>query len=344
MKTYKFLAVALVATGFFSACTNEEVVQPVNVNAPAEISFRLQGGSPETRTAATTLTDVDAFVVYGTDNVAAASNIFEGLTVARQLSSNSFEYSPKKYYSEGAASAQFVAFSPVTANITNPATTSLLTTASFDYTVVKPDNTGNITQEDLLIAGTGVSSISSTPVDLQFKHALSRIFVKASNTLSSDVIITGLSLRNLYSTGKITGTPGAAWTWTWATSGAKTDYEYELATTGVAVKAGLAASTLVTSMEQGMMVLPQSTVNVPPTNPATDPDFDPTTDFALEVTYDVGNFTGKKAYILLTDGYTFAAGSQYAINIAFSGTALNLIEINFTINVDTFGSPIVELP
>ena len=335
MKTYKFLAVALVATGFFSACTNEEVVQPVNVNAPAEISFRLQGGSPETRTTATTLTDVDAFVVYGTDDIAAGSNIFNGLTVARQLSSGLFEYSPKKYYSDGAASAQFVAFSPVTANISSPGISSLLTTATFGYTVAKPDNTGNITQEDLLIAGTGVSSISASPVDLQFKHALSRIFVKATNALSSDVIITGLSLRNLYSTGTITGTAGAAWTWVWATSGAKTDYVYELATTGVAVKAGLGAPTLVTSMEQGMMVLPQATANT-----ADLADFD-TGDFALEVTYNVANVTGKKAYVLLANGYPFAAGNQYAINIAFSGT--ELIEISFTIDVDGFGA-IANIP
>ena len=339
MKTFRFSLVAMIATVLFTACSNEDAVRPKNDETP-EISFRLQGGTPEItpRSMATTTLNVDAFVVYGTDNVTDAgtgTNIFDGVTVARQVGGG-FDYNPKKYYGSGAVNAEFVAFSPVSANISAPATASLLTTASFGYEVKVPDNTGDITQEDLLVAGTSVTTIAAAPVHLQFGHALSRIFVKATNGLSENIVITGLSLKNLYSTGTITGTPAAAWTWAWGGYGGTKDYDYILATTGVAVKPGVSAPTLVTSMEQGMMVLPQATVNA---SPATD--FNPG-DFALEVTYDVANITGQTAHVLLNDGYTFEPGKQYAITIEFSGT--DLIEINFTIDVDPFGTPITELP
>ena len=338
MKTFRFSLVAMIATVLFTACSNEDAVRPKN-DETQEISFRLQGSTPEItpRSMATTTLNVDAFVVYGTDNVTEAgtgTNIFDGVTVARQVGGG-FDYNPKKYYGSGAVNAEFVAFSPVSANISAPATTSLLTTASFGYEVKVPDNTGDITQEDLLVAGTSVTTIAAAPVHLQFGHALSRIFVKATNGLSENIVITGLSLKNLYSTGTITGTPAAAWTWAWGGYGGTKDYDYILATTGVAVKPGVSAPTLVTSMEQGMMVLPQATANT-----ADLADFD-TGDFALEVTYNVANVTGKKAYVLLANGYPFAAGNQYAINIAFSGT--ELIEISFTIDVDGFGA-IANIP
>jgi len=344
MKTFRFSLVALVATTLFVACSNDEV-EPINSETQA-ISFRMQGGTPEStlRATATTTLYVDAFVVYGIDDVADAGtgdNIFDGITVARQVDGG-FDYNPKKYYSAGAASAEFFAFSPVSAirnnTITNLPTSSVLSGASFDYEVVVPDATGNTTQEDLLVAGTSIPSISGGTVHLQFKHALSRIFVKAKNGLSQDVVITGLSLKNLYPEGTITGTPVAIspfeWTWVWATSGIKTNYDYILAPTGVAVPAGTGTGAapnnvpvLVTSMEQGMMVIPQAIVTSSPADYTAG-------DFALEVTYDVANLTAQKAYVYLGNGYKFDAGKQYAITIDFSGTGL--IEINFEIKVSDF--------
>jgi len=146
--------------------------------------------------------------------------------------------------------------------------------------------------------------------------------------LSQDVVITGLSLKNLSSKGTITGTPAATWTWGW--SGYDTpdnDYDYVLATTGVAVPVGVTTATLVTSMEQGMMILPQAIVTSTPADYTAG-------DFALEVTYNVANLTAQKAYVYLGNGYKFDAGKQYAITIAFSGA--DLIEINFDIKVTDF--------
>ena len=211
--------------------------------------------------------------------------------------------------------------------------------ASFVYEVKAPDATGITAQEDFLIADTSFTTITPT-VNLNFRHALSRIFVKASNDLSEDVVITGIELKNLKSKGTVTTPLPLTWV---ADASSIRNYSYILAPTGVAVKAGTGKGVspndvpvLVTSMEQGMMVLPQPTVNG-----GTD---DYTAgDFALEVTYDVANLTGEKAYVYLADEYPFIAGNQYAITIEFDDTSTGLIEIDFTIEVTEF-IPIVNIP
>ena len=344
MKTFRFSLVALVATALFTACTNEVVVESKPISGAQEISFRLQGGTPETRTTATTNLNIDAFVVYGADDVttAASANLFDSVTVARQ-SDDVFDYNPKKYYSIGAATASFFAYSPVSANISSFTNVDPLANASFDYEVKVPDATGNTVQEDLLVAGTnltGSPTLTSGTVNLDFTHALSRIFVKATNALSENIVITGLALKNLNSTGTIIGTPAATWTWAWTGHGGVKDYNYILAPTGVAVQAGTGVSAapnnvpiLVTSMEQGMMVLPQTTLGDANANGTLDAG-----EFALEVTYNVANLTNQKKLVFVP--YTFVANNQYAITIAFAGT--DLIEINFTVDVLPF-IPIVNI-
>ena len=333
MRTFKFSLVALAATALFTACSNDEAVQPDSSQVQG-ISFRLQGATPETRATATTNDNIDALVVYGIDDVAyngSGTNLFEGVTIARQ-EGGGFDYSPKKYYSIGAANAEFFAYSPVSANITAASidATDLYAGASFDYEVKVPDhlNPGNTVQEDLLVAGTSVSSPSIAAVDIDFKHALSRIFVKATNALEEDVIITKLVLKNLKSTGTLTGDATSSWaSWTWSTQDNEKDYEYILAKSGVAVPKKTATATLVTSMEQGMMVLPQVTANdgnAPLLS----------SEFALEVTYDVANLTSQTALVAINNGFEFLMHTQYAITIDFDGT--DLIVISFDIEVLPF--------
>ena len=343
MKTYKFLLVALIATGFFAACTNEPVIDPVKMNEPSEIAFRLQGGTPDivTRALATTIANLDAFVVFGTDDVLDASSdlILDGVTVARQLG-GAFTYSPRAYYSAGVTSAGFFAFSPVSANVTFSSPAGLLSSVvSFDYEVLRPDNTGNISQEDFLVADTTVtgSTALAATVDLAFRHALSRIFVTATNDAADPVIITGLKLMNLITKGSLDVDLSTGWAWT--PSALPTDtanYEYQLAPSGgVVVQGGTIARTLVTSMEQGMMILPQVT-QITGTGDVT------AGDFALEVTYEFANFGTQTRYVYIPEvspgvGYEFEAGNQYNIYISFDG----LLPIEFdVIQVDSFGAPI----
>ena len=339
MKTFRFSLVALIATTLFTACSDEAVVEQRSITSEAqEISFRLQGGTPETRATATTLDNVDAFAVYGIDDVEAV-NIFSGVTVARQ-EDGTYDYNPKKYYSTGASDAQFFAYSPVSeyANITGLplSSASSYTGTNFEYEITLPDSTGGKTsQVDLLVAGIGVPSITSSPVNLKFKHALSRIFVKATNGLSETVVITGLKLLQLNTKGKITGTPNSSspfeWTWAWSNQTLPEAHEYILAETGVAVRAKMGTPTLVTSKEQGMLVIPQSTTGDLGGTPNGKWD---SGEFALEVTYDVANLIGEVAHVFFATPYTFAPGKQYAITIDFAGT--DLIEINFTIDVTDF--------
>ena len=342
MKKQVFLMVAFIATVFLTACNNEIAVE--SMEKGQEISFRLQGGMPDvsSRALATTIANLEAFVVYGTDDVLAATNdlIFDGATVAREFDSSpaSFTYAPKKYFSEGAIHAGFLAFSPVSASISNPDLTALLTGASFDYTVPEPDDS----QEDLLVAmQTVIPAPGMPPVSLEFSHALARIFVTATNDMDDPVIIESLTLSNLYSEGKMEidydfyATPQLSSKWT--NHANMIDYEYILAETGVAVPAQTTTQRLVTSMEQGMMVLPQETQN---TN---DDDVQDAGDFALVVEYSIGNLTSQTAYILLEDKFEFEANKQYTINISFSGATLILID--FTVTVKDFEAPIeVDYP
>ena len=344
-----FLGMFLLAiAGLGTRCSNDRIVDASGENQ--SISFRVQGGTPNLRAPSTTSAYVNAFVVFGTDNVLAPSNIFNGITVTRQPgNADVFDYNPKRYYSEGATNARFAAYSPVSKKIDITGAGAGFSYSAgliFKYEVVDPSiaggAVGETSQEDLLVAGTTITSPSATPVSLSFTHALSRIFVKATNNLSENATIKGLTLHNLNSTGILTGAPGSpSWTWAWDDLDDVTTYSYVLAESGVAVPANtVAPGKLVTSMEQGMMVIPQEThvdddYGIGGDEPPTITDAPINDHFALEVTYNVANLTNQKAYFYLADGYTFDVNTQYAITIAFSGTA-NLIEINFTIDVGTF--------
>ena len=332
MKTFKFSLVALVATALFTACTNEAVVEPFNgkKGEAQEISFRLQGGTPEitTRSTATTLPYVDAFVVYGTDNVYGDASIFDGTTVSLDVNSDKFTYAPTRYYDFAATDAAFIAYSPASAKVTNATVANLWTVgASFDYTVPAPDNSGNTVQEDLLVASEEITPIAST-VNLQFEHALARIFVTATNSTKDPVFIDSLILKNLATTGTLEFDAASAYAWEWTNQTDVADYKYILAPSGVAVDS-MTTKKLVTTMEQGMMVLPQETLN------SGDNTAFVAGDFALQVNYRFSNLGAQVKYILIEDGFEFKPNEQYLINIEFKGTA-----IDFDITVRPFDAPV----
>ena len=336
MKTNKILLSVLAAAGMlFTACSNDEPVQlPQDAQA---ISFRMPGGTPAgiQRTPGTTIEYVDAFVVYGTDNVFGDALIFDGTTVARDINQigNIFTYAPTRYYDLAATSAAFVAFSPASAKISNVVKTPFLTTGlSFNYTVPAPDDSGNAVQEDLLVADTTLLAITPT-VNLTFKHALARVFVTATNTTKDPVFIDSLILRNLKTIGTLEFDVPAD-TWEWTSQNTSADYAYVLAPSGVAVDSMTTNKTLVTSMEQGMLVLPQKTANM------WNNDVFDTGDFALQINYKFANLGEQKKYILLEENFEFEAGKQYLINIDFTGMG-----IDFTITVKDFDAPIeVDYP
>jgi len=352
-----FLGLSLLAiAGMWTGCSNDEGV----AIAPKgkAIEFRVQGGAPELRATATQTKDVDAFVVFGTDDAANTAGdpvILDGVTVARVAGTDYFDYSPKRYFTAGAVEARFAAYSPVSAK---PAVSTAFTyTGGMELTYIVPKYVlasydGTTVQEDLLVAvermtsGLTASTYDAPNVTLDFQHALSRIFVKATSTFKETVTITGLTLRNLNTEGTLAiATMGTTPVWgvagaiaplgdggrIWNTATTPDDYPYVLAEAGIAIPANTSTPILVTTMTQGMLVLPQVTVNAG--------DDVTTGDFALEVTYNVANLTGQKAYVYLPDGYEFQMNKQYAITIDF----VSLFEINFGITVTPF-EPIINIP
>ncbi|MDL2299681.1 fimbrillin family protein [Bacteroides sp. OttesenSCG-928-E20] len=318
-----FLGVSLLAiAGVWTGCSNDEVMDATSSEARA-IDFRVQGGVPAvSRTTTTTKDKVDAFVVYGTDDVATA-NIFDGVTVARVAETATYTYSPLRYYSVGAAYADFVAYSPVSAKMTSSVPASLTTSAPFNYELAAPNSTGTTAQDDLLVSAMRVEDNDfNNSVSFTFQHALSRLFVKASNPLNEIITIKSLTLNNLYSKGTITATYSSGWTWGWGNSqNTAKPYSFILPDTGVALPAG-ADKQQVVSAEQGMMVIPQTTVD----------NGDETLDsgeFNIEISYIIGNQTASQTRnFFFKQTLTFDISTQYAILISFTG--LNEIEFAIT--------------
>jgi hypothetical protein len=358
-----------------------------------QISFRLQGNLPSSRTTSTTIENINAFVVNAQVKAKAGDHsldddaglLFTSQTVARlEGTANAFDYSPKRYYPDAAEKAYYSAYSPVTKNVEqwfnkNP---DLDKKNEIAYRVLAPDKEkGNTTQEDLLVAYTPVIGKAVTlgaapvhrdgfesPVQLTFKHALSRVFVRASNNNKEPVVIKELSLNNLYSKGTLK-IDDKAWTgdgsytpdgsvasinagyikqediasaddpykvlWT-PVEEPKINYPYVLLETGVSVPAGTEGSPVyIVGKDQGMLVLPQTTVNsnngaVPTT----------ATDFYVEVTYRLSNIqrTVRAAFTDINGlpdakengkGLTFEMGRQYALTLAFTDAA-----VEFDISVE----------
>ncbi|GHV58544.1 hypothetical protein FACS1894182_11200 [Bacteroidia bacterium] len=337
-----FLGLSLLAiANVWTGCSKEESIEaPVNV-----ISFRVQGGTPQLRTTGVTVDHVDAFTVYGTDDSkdfggnATSAFIFDGVTVARQQN-GTFDYSPKRFFGENASQSVFFAYSPVSA-IANgltpsvdPASGAFAAGSKLTYVLPVPDKTGLVTQQDLLVSGVdpSVSPSGTTMVTLNFEHALARVFVKAKNTTAKegDVVVKSLTLKGLKNEAEIQINSDA--TWKWAAHTVPGDLNYILADGGVSVPSGgaLATAILLTSMEQGMMVIPQKTVN------GNKDAIYAAGDFALEVKYDLGyNLKDQVKYIKLTDEYEFESGKQYNILITFSGSA-----IEFTVTVTPWENPV----
>jgi hypothetical protein len=332
---FGFFLMALAMSG--TGCTNDQLAE--QESARQAISFRTQGGMPTLRSTATTQADIDAFVVYGGDNV--TPGIFTATSVVKEGAT--WLYSPKRYYSAEATTANFFAYSPIVHmsgtggnGAFNVKAANCADADTLVYKVPLPASDGKIGQVDLLVAKTTSHPVATTPVPLAFKHALARVFVKATSLADETITITGLTLQYLFSEGTliVDGTttstgggtnPPSGTALTWSLWGTKANYPYVLAASGVAVNktasANYADAVLLTSMEQGMMVLPQSVGS----------GVDNT--FRLVVNYDiVGVLAAQEAQIKLAEDFTFEAGKQYAITVNFAANNV----ITFSVTVEEF--------
>ena len=375
-------AVALAGAALVGGCSDDKIVY--GEASGKQISFRLQNDLPVTRATGTTTDNVNAFVVsaqvfdgeaspqilLGTDGT-----LFDAQTVARvEGLPNSFDYNPKRYYPDAAKTAYYSAYSPVTKNV-YPGLKGNQDN-SITYKVLPPDSImGNTQQEDLLVAYKQVDGVVQLPaatpvkrngfdeiVPLNFRHALSRVFVKAKNYNEEEVVIKKLSLNRLYDQGALDidgkkwndvdkvdiGEPYKAitsssttadykvlWTFEGYTQNAR--YDYVLPQSGISVAAKtVQAAQFVVSKEQGMLILPQTTKNTGEVAAVDDGDF------FVEVTYSISNIKNKTVRAAFSDlygisgatGRTFEFGKQYALEVGFHSTA-----VTFEIDVEAWDLP-----
>ncbi|GAB6122965.1 hypothetical protein JCM30204_41140 [Dysgonomonas termitidis] len=322
------------------------------------ISFRAQGGTGGLKATTTGGDYIHSFVVNairddGTPGV--DKQLLTGTTVYRNEGVTGWTYAPEVFYPTvtGNNYVEFFAYSPSGSRHVNPglgAAGDDPTSQVIGYSVPVPASTGATAQEDLLVAyGKVLKAGYESPVKLQFRHALSRILVAAKSEVSAAVTITGLELKNVYSTGELnlkgngpsntgasdgipvsetTGTELTDWSYNapasitattdyvtlWENPGDLIDYPYVLPASGVSVAA---TSQLVTSAEQGMFVLPQTTEGDLS-------DTDPTGEFALLVNYTLNGAPQTPVTVQFADlngigtlGVTFEIGRQYVLNLEF---------------------------
>jgi hypothetical protein len=424
-------------------CKNsDELADGTAANGKAPISFRIQGGAVSSLRATTTPNNyINTFVVNAIRNDLGWTSVFpdkedgfeeyrkylmHGVTVYREEvdgtnGTNAWEYAPEAYFPgvdplDGTNTfTSFYAYSPAAPqglSVGFKATVNDRDVPILTYTVQKPDTAdtnGKTTQQDLLVAYEKVLRASyTTNVALQFRHALSRVNVKASKEINAEVVIKSLKLINLYSEGDLSlkgntetttsgkisnGIPAStqpaesdypkAWVykasdgdWSTATTadyvilwtGQNTlvTYPYVLPASGVYVQKGTAQN--VTSHEQGMYVLPQTTILAYKDAGAARA-IDQANSFGLELWYTIGGkmrkviFNFKDLHDLKKPdlggeeapyagyvkdellGVTFEIGRQYVLNITFSKDNVGAT-IEFETNVDDYidGGPVSPHP
>jgi hypothetical protein len=215
-------------------------------------------------------------------------------------------------------------------------------------------------QEDLLVAHTPKEDGLTGAVILQFRHALSRVSVRAVNLIDQPVRIHSLSLHNLHVKGTLDidedtwngrndkadinesyNTPPLSgyekYKILWDTNGqTKEALAWQLAESGVMVPVG-GSPVQVTADDQALLVLPQTTQNTGNDAKVNDGDF------YLEVIYTVGNITDtiqaafndiNKLAQTNNEGLTFEMGRQYAINVSITATGLS-----FSLDVNNWDEP-----
>ncbi|MDR1882915.1 MAG: fimbrillin family protein [Prevotella sp.] len=326
-----------------SGCSQDDVS-----NVPAgsrAIGFRAQGGMSSLKATTSGLGNIQSFAVNAHHSEAdwdADNFLLHGTTVYRGEGGNSWKYSPTVYFpSEESGSVEFFAYSPSgTESIINEGLKNANgSSQEITYKVPAPLASSSTTfQEDLLVACTQVSPAGYTdPVSLQFRHALSRVQVRAAKTEALkeiSIVITGLKLRNLYSQGTLSlRTALSGWghnagqagtTVLWSGQSVLADYPYQLPESGVFVGVD---SKLVTGADQGLFVLPQTTKGDPSQNLPVDDVDKENGEFGLEVSYSLNGSADDITYLQFSDiaandeetGVTFEIGRQYILDLTFGG-------------------------
>jgi len=363
------LAIGLAAcdNGLVGGMDDDETTTTQTPASGAIVGFRIQGGVPATYAYRTTVSSMDAFAVNGWVDDAGDNDpkLFVKKTVTKAPNTaNGFTYEPPVFVPKEAQVATFVAYSPVSITMEDVDGQFIISAdpnsnASDHIIGYRSPNPGaGEVQQDLLFAYTKVEGkadgedadsgddlyTKASAVVMNFKHALSRIHVIATNKASDPVVIKELSLTNIIVKAKFDldgdhwGSNGAIdlnedyidppadeydYKTVWdILSGTETGtLKWQLAESGVAVPAGTLNPLAVTAEDQALLVIPQKTFV----------GLNDMLGFRLKVKYSLGNITAEKYFAYIEPNLhgfnsdyscAFEMGKQYKMRLDFKQTAI----------------------
>ncbi|GHV10192.1 hypothetical protein FACS1894162_3060 [Bacteroidia bacterium] len=293
MRTKNILGTGLLGLLFLSSCADDLYQSKPLSGSGREISFKTFADK-QLRASVTTGSSMTSFTTSAWSHPAATLTVYDGyvlngVTVTRGeedgAGANNWEYFPKAGW-PARDSVDFFAYSPASSvNVTTglkqapSVTIPPATGPEIQYTV--PGWVGDSRpvdqQEDFLVTKSVDLTFASSPtVQLNFKHALSRIVFKAQNqNPNKTYVITELALSNLKSKGTLNmldslpnagatfpHTPGA-YNISWKAQSDPEKYKVDLGSTNVYVPYGTGTASIdytdVTNASNGLMVLPQET-------------------------------------------------------------------------------------
>lgn len=191
MKKHAIFAATLSALAMVAvSCSDDEVISQ---STPDTINFAVTAGKAS-RAAATTTNTIDNFKVWA---FTGGKTYMDGTEVTRATSGTAWTYDSPKYWPE--TDVDFIAVSPVGAQGVSVADDA----KTIGYTVV------DAADEDLLYSAAYAEKKTdhqSTPVDLNFRHALSQVVFTVSKTsdASFDVKVKGITVDGVANSGTLT--------------------------------------------------------------------------------------------------------------------------------------------
>ncbi|GHV12086.1 hypothetical protein FACS1894162_7970 [Bacteroidia bacterium] len=290
MRTKNLLSTGLLGLLFLSSCADDLYQTKPLQSSGKEISFKTFADK-QLRASVTTASSMTSFTTSAWSHPAATPTVYDGyvlngVTVTRGEEDgagvNNWEYFPKAGW-PATGEVDFFAYSPASSvNIVTGLKSTAATPAAggpeIVYTVPGWDGGGTLTvdqQEDFLVTKSVDLTYTSSPtVQLNFKHALSRIVFKAQNQNQyKTYVIKELALSNLKSKGTLNmldSLPNAAdpflhvagaYNISWQSQSDPETYKVDLGSTNVYVPYGTTSAdyTAITNASNGLMVLPQET-------------------------------------------------------------------------------------
>ena len=199
MMKSKYLLVTALSAAALTACNNDEVLE---VNQGRGISFQVATDA-STRAQATTTNSIDEFMVWGFTQEEPAKTLMEELSVSK--TGSDWTYTGTIFWPAAPVNFYSISPEPVSGEVSE-GTVSIKSNEQkiTGFTV----NTDQSQQVDLLYAvnkGETKDGHETTPVSINFRHALSQIVFKAKNTNENlKVIVKGVKIANIKKAGDFT--------------------------------------------------------------------------------------------------------------------------------------------